>query len=74
MYVCGDVHSHLVEQDFYSQLSFLRVRKDGGTDEPPLFLVSNPTLDANASTLDVFGVSRFWNDTIHNVTYYGPKV
>jgi hypothetical protein len=68
MYVGGDVHSYLYEPDFYGQPNFLRVRKDGGIDEPPMMVVSFPTLDVNASTSDVFDVIRFWNnDTGDNV-------
>lgn len=68
IYMCGDVHSYLYESDFYGQPSFLRVRKDGGTNEPPLMVVSHPTVGVNTSTSDVFDVIRFWNnDTGDNV-------
>lgn len=70
MYIGGDNHSWLYEPDYKSQSSFLRVRKTGGTKEPALRIVVNPSagrfgndFGTKASTTDAFQLTRFPTNT-----------
>ena len=62
LYLCGDVHTYLYEENYEDQPSWLRVRKQGGTNDPPLKVVVKPakTPGANDSIQEVFNVTRFW--------------
>lgn len=66
MYIGGDNHSWLYEPGYKGLSSFLRARKTGGTNEPPLRIVVNPAAGllesdygVKASTERAFQLTRF---------------
>lgn len=63
LYLCGDVHSYLHDPNYESQPSWLRVRSEGGSRDPPLKVVVSPPFAGRYSEItDVFDVTRFWQD------------
>lgn len=66
MLIGGDNHAWLYEPNYKSQSSILRVRKTGGTNEPPLRIVVNPSASRvdndygiKASATSAFQLTRF---------------
>ena len=68
MLIGGDNHAWLYEPNYKGQSSILRVRKTGGTTEPPLRIVVTPSaaseqfqsdFGAKASTATAFQLTRF---------------
>jgi hypothetical protein len=60
MYVNGDTHEWLYEQNFYGQRNFLRIMLTGGTEEPPLKVVVNAS-SANHGVNGAFSYDRRLN-------------
>lgn len=62
LYLCGDVHSFYYDPNYENQPSWLRVRLEGGSKDPPLKVVVNPPKITGEydEISDVFGVTRFW--------------
>jgi hypothetical protein len=70
MYLGGDNHSWLYEPSYKGQSSFLRVRKTGGTNEPPLRITVNPynrfgnDFGVMATATSAFQLTRFPGDIV----------
>jgi hypothetical protein len=64
LYLCGDVHSYLHDPNYENQPSWLRVRSEGGSRDPPLKVVVRPPMVTGRydQITDVFDVTRFWQE------------
>jgi len=62
LYLCGDVHSFFYDPNYQNQTSWLRVRSEGGSKDPPLKVVVNPPKISGGynDIAEVFGVERYW--------------
>lgn len=61
LYLCGDVHSYYREPNYRDQPSWLRVRSEGGSKDPPLKVVVDPLASTGYEDIsEVFDVTRFW--------------
>jgi hypothetical protein len=61
LYLCGDVHSYFREPNYRDQPSWLRVRSEGGSKDPPLKVVVDPLASTGYEDISqVFNVTRYW--------------